>query len=121
MQIEIPLADKLEDAEAVVRAAEGDRPRRMGGHTRRFNPSHQWVRKKILAGELKIQQMDVQTYFFRRTNMNALGQAAQLDRSPAVAPRRHTVDLFQYQTGERHRGGRACRDRCIRSSRSPWT
>jgi 2-hydroxy-4-carboxymuconate semialdehyde hemiacetal dehydrogenase len=59
----------------------------MVGHTRRFNPSHQYVHNKITAGEFNIQQMDVQTYFFRRTNMNALGQGAQLDRPPAVAPR----------------------------------
>ena len=58
----------------------------MAGHVRRFNPSHQWVHKRIKAGELKVLQMDVQTYFFRRTNMNAAGQAAQLDRSSALAP-----------------------------------
>src|SRR6188508_2224134 len=74
VQIEIPLADSLADAEAVVEMQKKTGLVAMCGHTRRFNPSHQWVHKKIVAGEFTIQQMDVQTYFFRRTNMNALGQ-----------------------------------------------
>jgi 2-hydroxy-4-carboxymuconate semialdehyde hemiacetal dehydrogenase len=72
----------------------------MAGHTRRFNPSHQWIHKKIQAGELKIQQMDVQTYFFRRTNMNALGQPRSWTDHLLWHHACHTVDLFQYQTGE---------------------
>ena len=73
----------------------------MGGHVRRFNPSHQWVHKKIKAGELKIQQMDVQTYFFRRTNMNAAGQPRSWTDHLLWHHACHTVDLFQYQTGEK--------------------
>jgi len=72
----------------------------MAGHTRRFNPSHQWIHRKIAAGELKIQQMDVQTYFFRRTNMNALGQPRSWTDHLLWHHAAHTVDLFQYQTGE---------------------
>jgi 2-hydroxy-4-carboxymuconate semialdehyde hemiacetal dehydrogenase len=72
----------------------------MGGHTRRFNPSHQWLHKKIKAGELKILQMDVQTYFFRRTNMNALGKPRSWTDHLLWHHACHTVDLFQYQTGE---------------------
>ena len=100
VEIEIPVADNLADAEALV-----DLQRRtglvcMGGHTRRFNPSHQWIRRRILAGELRIQQMDVQTYFFRRTNMNALGQPRSWTDHLLWHHACHTVDLFQYQTGE---------------------
>src|SRR5580693_9986247 len=73
VQIEIPLADSLKDAEAVVTAQKTTGLVAMVGHTRRFNPSHQFVRRRILGGEFHIQQMDVQTFFFRRTNMNALG------------------------------------------------
>ena len=73
---------------------------RWPGHTRRFNPSHQWVHKKIVAGELKMQQMDVQTYFFRRTNMNALGKPRSWTDHLLWHHACHTVDLFQYQTGE---------------------
>jgi 2-hydroxy-4-carboxymuconate semialdehyde hemiacetal dehydrogenase len=72
----------------------------MGGHTRRFNPSHQWIHNRIKAGELHVQQMDVQTYFFRRTNTNALGQARSWTDHLLWHHACHTVDLFQYQTGE---------------------
>ena len=67
-------------------------------HTRRFNPSHQWIRHRIAAGELSIQQMDVQTYFFRRTNMNALGQPRSWTDHLLWHHAAHTIDLFQHQT-----------------------
>jgi len=73
----------------------------MVGHTRRFNPSHQWVHRRIVAGELSIQQLDVQTYFFRRQNMNALGQPRSWTDHLLWHHAAHTVDLFQYQTGEK--------------------
>ena len=100
VQVEIPLADSLKDAEAVVQAQKGTGLVAMCGHTRRFNPSHQWIRKKIVAGELKVLQMDVQTYFFRRTNMNALGKPRSWTDHLLWHHAAHTVDLFQYQTGE---------------------
>ena len=100
VQVEIPLADSLKDAEAVVALQQQTGLVAMCGHTRRFNPSHQYVHKKITTGEFKIQQMDVQTYFFRRTNMNALGQARSWTDHLLWHHAAHTVDLFQYQTGE---------------------
>jgi 2-hydroxy-4-carboxymuconate semialdehyde hemiacetal dehydrogenase len=100
VQVEIPLADSLKDAEAVLKAQRETGLVAMCGHTRRFNPSHQWVRKKIVAGELRILQMDVQTYFFRRTNMNALGKPRSWTDHLLWHHAAHTVDLFQYQTGE---------------------
>jgi len=100
VQVEIPLADSLADAEAVVQAQKETGLIAMCGHTRRFNPSHQWVRRKIVAGELKVLQMDVQTYFFRRTNMNALGKPRSWTDHLLWHHAAHTVDLFQYQTGE---------------------
>jgi 2-hydroxy-4-carboxymuconate semialdehyde hemiacetal dehydrogenase len=72
----------------------------MAGHTRRFNPSHQWIHRRIKAGELKVQQMDVQTYFLRRTNMNAAGKPRSWTDHLLWHHACHTVDLFQYQTGE---------------------
>ena len=78
----------------------GDGPDRDGRSRRRFNPSHQWVHKKIVAGELKLLQMDVQTYFFRRSNMNALGKPRSWTDHLLWHHACHTVDLFQYQTGE---------------------
>ena len=99
VQIEIPLADSLADAEAVVKLQKETGLVAMCGHTRRFNPSHQWLHEKITAGEFNIQQMDVQTYFFRRTNMNALGQARSWTDHLLWHHAAHTVDLFAYQTG----------------------
>ena len=100
VQVEIPLADALADALAVDAAQRATGLVAMVGHTRRFNPSHQWVHNKIVAGELSIQQMDVQTYFFRRSNMNALGQPRSWTDHLLWHHAAHTVDLFQYQTGE---------------------
>ncbi len=99
VQVEIPLADTLAGAEAVAALQKQTGLVAMCGHTRRFNPSHQYVRNKIKAGEFNIQQMDVQTYFFRRTNMNALGQARSWTDHLLWHHAAHTVDLFAYQTG----------------------
>ena len=100
VHVEIPLADSLKDAEAVMQAQKETGLIAMCGHTRRFNPSHQWIRKKIVAGELNVLQMDVQTYFFRRTNMNALGKPRSWTDHLLWHHAAHTVDLFQYQTGQ---------------------
>jgi len=100
VHIEIPIADSLADAEMLVKVQKETGVVCMGGHTRRFNPSHQYVHKKIEAGELKVLQMNVQTYFFRRTNMNAAGQPRSWTDHLLWHHACHTVDLFQYQTGE---------------------
>jgi len=99
VQVEIPLADRLADAEQVAKVQKETGKVAMVGHTRRFNPSHQWVHRKIVAGELSLQQMDVQTYFFRRKNINALGQARSWTDHLLWHHSAHTVDLFAYQTG----------------------
>ncbi len=99
VQVEIPLCDRFADGQQVVAAAKAAGKVAMCGHTRRFNPSHQWVHNKIAAGEFNIQQMDVQTYFFRRTNMNALGQARSWTDHLLWHHAAHTVDLFAYQAG----------------------
>lgn len=99
VQVEIPLADSLAGAQAVIQAQQQTGLVAMCGHTRRFNPSHQYVHKKIAAKEFNIQQMDVQTYFFRRTNMNALGQPRSWTDHLLWHHAAHTVDLFAYQAG----------------------
>ena len=101
VQVEIPLADSWADAAAV-----NEQQRKTGlvcmvGHTRRFNPSHQWVNQRIRNGELSIQQLDVQTYFFRRRNINAEGEPRSWTDHLLWHHAAHTVDLFQYQTGEK--------------------
>jgi 2-hydroxy-4-carboxymuconate semialdehyde hemiacetal dehydrogenase len=99
VQVEIPLADSRADAESVAAAQRSSGLVCMVGHTRRFNPSHQWIHRRIAAGELAIQQMDVQTYFFRRTNMNALGQPRSWTDHLLWHHAAHTVDLFAWQAG----------------------
>jgi len=100
VEVEIPMADTLEDARKIHEAQQRTGLVAMAGHTRRFNPSHQWVHNKITAGDLNIQQMDVQTYFFRRSNMNAKGEPRSWVDHLLWHHACHTVDLFQYQTGE---------------------
>ncbi len=97
VQVEIPLCDVLAEGQAVVEAAQASGKVAMCGHTRRFNPSHQWVRQRIVKDEFHIQQMDVQTYFFRRSNMNALGQPRSWTDHLLWHHAAHTVDLFAYQ------------------------
>ena len=99
VQVEIPLADSLADAEAVLKKQQDTGLTCMVGHTRRFNPSHQFVHNKIVAGEIAIQQMDVQTYFFRRRNINAKGEARSWTDHLLWHHAAHTVDLFAYQAG----------------------
>ncbi|HEY1461000.1 MAG TPA: Gfo/Idh/MocA family oxidoreductase [Casimicrobiaceae bacterium] len=99
VQVEIPLADSLKGAEAVATLQKKTGLVAMVGHTRRFNPSHQWIHNQIMADEFNILQMDVQTYFFRRTNMNALGQPRSWTDHLLWHHAAHTVDLFRYQTG----------------------
>ena len=98
--IEIPMADNLLDSEALVEKQIDTGLVAMAGHVRRFNPSHQWMHQKIVSGELSVQQMDIQTYFFRRTNMNAKGDPRSWTDHLLWHHACHSIDLFQYQTGE---------------------
>ena len=100
VEVEIPMAENLADSQKLLRVQQETGLIAMAGHTRRFNPSHQWLHKRFESGELKIQQMEVQTYFFRRTNMNAAGQPRSWTDHLLWHHACHTVDLFQYQTGE---------------------
>ncbi|MEK9745512.1 MAG: Gfo/Idh/MocA family oxidoreductase [Candidatus Puniceispirillum sp.] len=98
--VEIPMADSLADSERLVAKQQEAGLVGMAGHVRRFNPSHQWMHRQFQAGDLAIQQMDVQTYFFRRTNMNAKGEARSWTDHLLWHHACHTIDLFLYQTGE---------------------
>jgi 2-hydroxy-4-carboxymuconate semialdehyde hemiacetal dehydrogenase len=99
VEVEIPMADNLSDAEALVALQAQTGLVAMVGHTRRFNPSHQWVHNRIAADELNIQHLDVQTFFFRRTNVNALGKPRSWTDHLLWHHAAHTIDLFTYQTG----------------------
>jgi 2-hydroxy-4-carboxymuconate semialdehyde hemiacetal dehydrogenase len=121
VQVEIPLADTLAGAEEVLALQKKTGRVAMVGHTRRFNPSHQWVHQRIVAKEFNVQQMDVQTYFFRRTNINALGQARSWTDHLLWHHAAHTVDLFRWQSGGEIVQATRCRGRSIRTSASRWT
>ena len=99
--VEIPMADTLADAQRLVAVQAATGLTAMAGHTRRFNPSHQWIRDRIARGELNLQHLVVETFFFRRTNINALGKPRSWTDHLLWHHACHTVDLFQYQTGER--------------------
>lgn len=100
VQVEIPMADNLADARALVALQQKTGLVAMAGHTRRYNPGHQWIRRRIASGELTLQHLDVQTFFFRRSNMNAAGQPRSWTDHLLWHHACHTVDLFQYQTGQ---------------------
>ena len=100
VQVEIPMADNLADSERINAVQKETGVIAMAGHTRRFNPSHQWIHKRIEKGELKLQHLVVQTFFFRRTNMNAEGKPRSWTDHLLWHHACHTVDQFQYQTGE---------------------
>jgi 2-hydroxy-4-carboxymuconate semialdehyde hemiacetal dehydrogenase len=119
--IEIPMADSLADAEAVVAAQRRTGVTAMVCHTRRFNPSHQWVHRRIVAGELTLQHLVVSTLFFRRENKNALGQPRSWTDHLLWHHACHTVDLFLHQTGEVPARAWAQQGPPHPSWGSPWT
>ena len=121
VQVEIPLADTLQGAQDVVTLAQQSGLVAMCGHTRRFNPSHQYVHKAILAGKFNIQQMDVQTYFFRRTNMNALGQARSWTDHLLWHHAAHTVTCSPTSAAAPSPAPTPCRARSTPRWASPWT
>jgi len=98
--IEIPMSDNIEDARTVVKKANDTGLTAMVGHVRRFNPPHQWIHNQVASGELTIQQMDIQTFFFRRSNLNALGEPRSWTDHLLWHHAAHSIDLFMYQTGE---------------------
>ena len=99
VMVEIPVCDNLAEGEAVLAKQQETGLVCMVGHTRRFNPSHQYIHHKIVAGELSVQQMDVQTFFFRRKNINAKGEPRSWTDHLLWHHAAHTVDLFAYQAG----------------------
>ena len=87
VQVEIPLCDRLADGQAVVAAARASGKVAMCGHTRRFNPSHQWVRQRIVDGRVQHPADERADLLLPAHEHERARPAAQLDRPPAVAPR----------------------------------
>ena len=98
VEVEIPVCDKLSEGEELVKTQEHTGLIAMAGHTRRYNPPHQYIRSLIESGDLSVKQMDAQTYFLRRTNINAAGQPRSWTDSLLWHHSAHTIDLFAYQT-----------------------
>lgn len=101
VEVEIPVADSWADAEVVMAKQRETGLVCMVGHTRRFNPSHQWIKSKIDAGEFNIQSMDIETFFFRRKNINAKGEPRSWTDHLLWHHSAHSIDLFQYMTGSK--------------------
>jgi 2-hydroxy-4-carboxymuconate semialdehyde hemiacetal dehydrogenase len=98
--VEIPLADALADARAVVSCQQRTGLVAMCAHTRRFNPGHRWVQERIGQGAFTLRHLNARTSFLRRSNMNAQGQTRDWVDHLLWHHAAHTIDLFQYQTGE---------------------
>lgn len=101
VEVEIPVADSWAEAQEVMAKQQETGLVCMVGHTRRFNPSHQWVKNKIDAGEFNIQSMDIETFFFRRKNINAKGEPRSWTDHLLWHHSAHSIDLFQYMTGSK--------------------
>ena len=99
VQVEIPLADSLADAEAVVDAAEADRP---GRDVRPYPPLQSeppvGAQEDRRPASSTCSRWTCRPIFFRRTNMNALGQPRSWTDHLLWHHAAHTVDLFDYQT-----------------------
>ena len=99
--VEIPVTDSGRGRREPGEDRQGDRRHRDGRPRAALQPEPP-VRPQEdrEAGELKIQQMDVQTYFFRRKNINAAGNPRSWTDHLLWHHAAHTIDLFQYQAGE---------------------
>jgi 2-hydroxy-4-carboxymuconate semialdehyde hemiacetal dehydrogenase len=74
VQVEIPMSLNLADARRVLDAARKAGRVCMVTHTRRFSSPHREIRRRIREGAFHLHHLVVETYFFRRTNLNMLGQ-----------------------------------------------
>jgi 2-hydroxy-4-carboxymuconate semialdehyde hemiacetal dehydrogenase len=101
VEVEIPVADTWAEAQAVLAKSRETGLVCMVGHTRRFNPSHQYVKNQIDAGLFNIQAMDIETFFFRRKNINAKGEPRSWTDHLLWHHSAHSIDIFQYMTGSK--------------------
>lgn len=97
--VEIPVSESLADARAVAEAAEESGAVAMVAHTRRFNPGHRWLHRQFESGELVLQHLVAETFFFRRENINANGEPRTWNDHLLWHHACHSVDLFAHQTG----------------------
>ena len=74
VQVEIPMSLNLADAVRVVDAARKSGRICMVTHTRRFASPHREIRRRIREGTFHLHHLVVETYFFRRENLNMHGE-----------------------------------------------
>jgi 2-hydroxy-4-carboxymuconate semialdehyde hemiacetal dehydrogenase len=74
VQVEIPMSLNLSDAKRMLDVAKKSGKVCMVTHTRRFAAPHREIRRRIQEGSFRLHHMIVETYFFRRTNLNMHGQ-----------------------------------------------
>lgn len=100
VSVEIPAGVNWSEIAALAELARGVDRICAVGHTRRYNPPHQWIRRKVEASEFSIQHLHAQTFFLRRANINALGEPRDWTDHLLWHHAAHTVDLFLHQTNE---------------------
>jgi 2-hydroxy-4-carboxymuconate semialdehyde hemiacetal dehydrogenase len=100
VQVEIPMALNLADSQKMLDASKQAGKTLMVTHTRRFAAPHREIRKRIQEGTFHLHHMVVETYFFRRTNLNMHGQPRSWVDNLLWHHGAHSVDLAQWILGE---------------------
>jgi 2-hydroxy-4-carboxymuconate semialdehyde hemiacetal dehydrogenase len=96
VQVEIPMALNLADSQRMLDAANKAGKILMVTHTRRFSNPHREIRRRIQEGAFHLYHMVVETYFFRRTNLNMHGQPRSWVDNLLWHHGCHSVDLAQW-------------------------
>jgi 2-hydroxy-4-carboxymuconate semialdehyde hemiacetal dehydrogenase len=96
VQVEIPMALNLPDSERMLAAQRKSGKVCMVTHTRRFSPTHREIKRRIREGSFHLHHMVVETYFFRRTNLNMHGQPRSWVDNLLWHHGCHSVDIAQW-------------------------
>jgi 2-hydroxy-4-carboxymuconate semialdehyde hemiacetal dehydrogenase len=96
VQVEIPMALNLADSERMLDAAKRAGTTCMVTHTRRFSSPHREIKRRIREGTFHLHHLVVETYFFRRTNLNMHGQPRSWVDNLLWHHGCHSVDIAQW-------------------------
>jgi 2-hydroxy-4-carboxymuconate semialdehyde hemiacetal dehydrogenase len=96
VQVEIPMSLNLPDAQQMLAVAKTSGKVCMVTHTRRFSSPHREIKKRIREGTFHLHHMVVETYFFRRTNLNMHGQPRSWVDNLLWHHGCHSVDLAHW-------------------------
>ncbi len=100
VQVEIPMALNLADSQKMLDAQKRAGKVLMVTHTRRFANPHREIRRHIQDGSFHLHHMVVETYFFRRTNLNMHGQPRSWVDNLLWHHGCHSVDLAHWILSE---------------------